>query len=92
MELAEVLIEVFIEILTKIKVQVKIQQLKELKIFNSLKLSIVVTVGILTEINTEILAIGQTVIGYITINQVAKGYTATRQTIKSYTITKQKED
>ena len=41
MELAEVLMEV----LTKIKVWVETQQPKELKVFNSLKLSIVVAVA-----------------------------------------------
>ena len=56
MELAEVFAEIAAEIATEIaggtelKARVKIQQLEELKVFNSLRLSIVVATEILTEV------------------------------------------
>ena len=44
------------EVLTKIKVRVETQQPKELKVFDSLRLSMVVAVEIFAEILAEILA------------------------------------
>ena len=38
--------EILIKLLTKLKVRVKVRQLKVLKIFNSLKLSIVLLIAI----------------------------------------------
>ena len=46
----KVTLELIIELITELKVQVEIQQLKVFKVFNSLKLSIVVTTEVLIKL------------------------------------------
>jgi len=52
MLIAEITIEITSR--TELKAWVKIRQLKELKVFNSLRLSIVVAIEVLTEVLIEI--------------------------------------
>ena len=59
MELAELFMELLAELkawakIRQLKVQVEIQQLEELKVFNSLKLSVVVLTEVLVELTSEI--------------------------------------
>ena len=52
MELAKL----FTKLLAELKVWVEIQRLEELKVFNSLRLSVVVTAEVLTDILTNVAA------------------------------------
>ena len=45
----EVALELIVELITELKARVKIQQLKEPKVFNSLRLSVVVAARVLVE-------------------------------------------
>ena len=50
------LAELFTEFLAELKVWVKIRRLKELKVFNSLRLSVVVTAEVLTDVLIDVTA------------------------------------
>ena len=49
-------VEVLAELIAELKARVEIRQLKELKVYNSLRLSIVVAAEILAETLTEVTA------------------------------------
>ena len=52
--LTEVTVELITELIAELKAQVEIRQLKELKVFNSLRLSIVVAAEILAEVKASL--------------------------------------
>ena len=56
MELAKPSAELLTELLAELKARVEIQQLKELEVFDSLRLSIVFTVEILAEVLVKLAA------------------------------------